>query len=342
MDELKPCPFCGGKMKVVNFMPHRPDGYWQGLCSKCGIKTKYIQTIPDATTAINRRPAPENKPMLLPDVSERDRQSVYDFLHDCFAEWISDPTAGLHGMNAGEAILANSIMSALASGCEENKPPCYTAEKDNPYPLCVGRGMTECAHCCLWVYYEPEEDESRVNKPLTLDQLRQMDGEPVWWWNKSAAPQLTICSLKQFDQTPNFISFDWQEQDCTEISNYQTLIKQGYKPYARKPEQEEKTMPNEMNHADLANRILYLDSQIESDDDVRALAQAAADERRIANGELKPLVHGRWKRQYKSGVIVSSGFVCSVCDCWGSEYETDFCPRCGALMDGKDDSHEAD
>ena len=61
----------------------------------------------------------------------------------------------------------------------ENKPPCYTAEKDNPYPLCVGRGMTECAHCCLWMDYEPEEDESRVNKPLTLEQLRQMDGEPV-------------------------------------------------------------------------------------------------------------------------------------------------------------------
>lgn len=56
--------------------------------------------------------------------------------------------------------------------------------------------------------------------------------------------------------------------------------------------------------------------------------------RAIAAGEYKRVVRGRWKRQYKSGVIVSSGFVCSACDCWGGERETGFCPRCGALMDG--------
>ena len=60
------------------------------------------------------------------------------------------------------------------------KPPCYLPEKDNPYPLCEGRGMKACAHCCLWEDYDPEEDESRVNQPLTMRQLREMDGEPVW------------------------------------------------------------------------------------------------------------------------------------------------------------------
>lgn len=60
------------------------------------------------------------------------------------------------------------------------KPPCYLPEKDNPYPLCEGRGMKVCAHCCLWEDYDPEEDEGRVNRPLTLEQLREMDGEPVW------------------------------------------------------------------------------------------------------------------------------------------------------------------
>ena len=67
------------------------------------------------------------------------------------------------------------------------KPPCYLPEKDNPYPLCEGRGMKACAHCCLWEDYDPEEDEGRVNRPLTLKQLREMDGEPVYlmpmkWW----------------------------------------------------------------------------------------------------------------------------------------------------------------
>ena len=60
------------------------------------------------------------------------------------------------------------------------KPPCYLPEKDNPYPLCEGRGMKACAHCCLWENYDPEEDESRVNQPLTMRQLREMDGDPVW------------------------------------------------------------------------------------------------------------------------------------------------------------------
>lgn len=139
MDELKPCPFCGGKMKVVNFMPHRPDGYWQGLCSKCGIKTKYIQTIPDATTAINRRPAPENKPLTL--------------------------------------------------------------------------------------------------EQLTLDQLRQMDGEPVWWWNKSHAPVCTIC-IARFNEV-SFVDFDYSHDDSTGIVKYERWVKWGFKPYARKPEKEE-------------------------------------------------------------------------------------------------------
>ena len=33
-----------------------------------------------------------------------------------------------------------------------------------------------------------QETVTNRNEPLTLDKLRQMDGEPVWWWNKSAKP----------------------------------------------------------------------------------------------------------------------------------------------------------
>lgn len=55
----------------------------------------------------------EGQVMEMPDVSERDRQSMADFLHDCFAEWIDDPSVGLYGMTEGEAALANAIMAAL-------------------------------------------------------------------------------------------------------------------------------------------------------------------------------------------------------------------------------------
>lgn len=55
----------------------------------------------------------EHELLTLPSVPERDKKSMYDFLFDCFAEWIHDPSAGLRGMNEGEAILANAIMDAI-------------------------------------------------------------------------------------------------------------------------------------------------------------------------------------------------------------------------------------
>lgn len=60
-------------------------------------------------------------------------------------------------------------------------PPCYRSERRNPYPLCLGWGIKECAHCCLWIDYDSDEDESRVNLPLSISQLREMDGQPAWW-----------------------------------------------------------------------------------------------------------------------------------------------------------------
>lgn len=75
------------------------------------------------------------------------------------------------------------------------RPPCYRAEIPNPYKRppcdspeiqkpssrCVGWGMKTCAHCRFWTDYEPGEDESRVNLPLSLVRLREMDGFPAWW-----------------------------------------------------------------------------------------------------------------------------------------------------------------
>ena len=75
------------------------------------------------------------------------------------------------------------------------------------------------------------------NKPLTLEQLRQMDGEPVWWWNKSHAPVCTIC-IARFNEV-SFVDFDYSHDDSTGIVKYERWVKWGFKPYARKPEKEE-------------------------------------------------------------------------------------------------------
>ena len=73
------------------------------------------------------------------------------------------------------------IEAAQAVKYPDKYPPCYRSETRNPYPLCLGLGMKACAHCWLWSDYDPAEDESRVNLPLSLAQLQEMDGAPAWW-----------------------------------------------------------------------------------------------------------------------------------------------------------------
>lgn len=36
-------------------------------------------------------------------------------------------------------------------------PKCYISEENNLYPLCVGRGLTECKDCQLRADWEPED-----------------------------------------------------------------------------------------------------------------------------------------------------------------------------------------
>ena len=35
---------------------------------------------------------------------------------------------------------------------EQINPECFVAEKDTPYPLCIG-DKEECKHCCLSINY---------------------------------------------------------------------------------------------------------------------------------------------------------------------------------------------
>ena len=74
-------------------------------------------------------------------------------------------------------------------------------------------------------------------EPLTLDELRKMDGEPVWWWNKSAKPVCTICVWDRFMDEPMFANYDWQSEYTLQLSKYKWLKKCGYKPYRQKPEE---------------------------------------------------------------------------------------------------------
>lgn len=51
--------------------------------------------------------------------------------------------------------------------------------------------------------------------------------------------------------------------------------------------------------------------------------------------DVAPVVHGRWVTYYRSGTTVAEGYVSTCCDMWNNR-KSDYCPNCGAKMDGGD------
>lgn len=58
----------------------------------------------------------------------------------------------------------------------------------------------------------------------------------------------------------------------------------------------------------------------------------------LPTADVAPVVHGRWVTHYRSGTPVAEGYVSTCCDMWNSR-KSDYCPNCGAKMDGGAD-HE--
>lgn len=50
--------------------------------------------------------------------------------------------------------------------------------------------------------------------------------------------------------------------------------------------------------------------------------------------DVAPVVHGRWVTHYRSGTTVAEGYVSTCCDMWNNR-KSDYCPNCGAKMDGE-------
>lgn len=49
----------------------------------------------------------------MPNVSEKARQGVLDFIRECRADWVHDPSVGLYGPTEEETVLLNAIENAL-------------------------------------------------------------------------------------------------------------------------------------------------------------------------------------------------------------------------------------
>lgn len=53
--------------------------------------------------------------------------------------------------------------------------------------------------------------------------------------------------------------------------------------------------------------------------------------------DVAPVAHGLWTKYYCSGTKVKEGYVSSCCDMWNDRC-SNYCPNCGARMDGETDA----
>lgn len=82
MEELKPCPFCGGEAKTSDTATNKENKFefgWIG-CQECRVFINYINNQrgkSEAIAAWNRRAQPENKPLTLDELRQMDGEPVY-------------------------------------------------------------------------------------------------------------------------------------------------------------------------------------------------------------------------------------------------------------------------
>lgn len=88
----------------------------------------------------------------------------------------------------------------------------------------------------------------------------------------------------------------------------------------------------------LKNRLAaYEDTGLEPEEVISMQAAKVALEASDAPAaDVAPVVHGRWVSHYRSGTTVAEGCVSTCCDMWNNR-KTDYCPNCGAKMDGGDE-----
>ena len=116
----------------------------------------------------------------------------------------------------------------------------YPSDKEIEESVLLLKGASNDAAISALRQQEHFREVTKKVEPLTLDELRKMDGEPVWWWNKSAKPVCTICVWDRFMDEPMFANYDWQSEYTLKLSKYKWLKKCGYKPYRQKPEEVQK------------------------------------------------------------------------------------------------------
>lgn len=73
--ELKPCPFCGGEVELMNSIDLPLE--WTVSCKKCRCKTRYYYSPEKAVEDWNLRNDPPNPPLTLEELRELEGEPVW-------------------------------------------------------------------------------------------------------------------------------------------------------------------------------------------------------------------------------------------------------------------------
>lgn len=94
MDELLPCPFCGGEAKDIHGYTMSEEEtefiipFYKVFCKKCQNRTSEFYDLEEAIAAWNRRAEPENKPLTCDGceyIDEYENEVEYGYPSPCTA-----------------------------------------------------------------------------------------------------------------------------------------------------------------------------------------------------------------------------------------------------------------
>jgi restriction alleviation protein, Lar family len=205
-EELKACPFCGGK---AAYQAKNMHGLTTIICKQCGVETPWGKP-EELSNTWNRRAQPDNPPQWIA-VTERLPE------------------------DSGEVIISSQweghIFSVEEAGYyDESKGEWYTSIDNNlrsrvthwmPLPTKPGDKSAELVN---------------DNPTLTLDELKQMNEKRVW----TQFYGIGMYGLVAYRSDPDDGDDVYITNNLGGRDTYEAILGQGGAVYARKPEEGEK------------------------------------------------------------------------------------------------------
>lgn len=163
---------------------------------------------------------------------------------ECLSERVSIGGTGDQNCMVGFGVNTDTLdeafdmaISALRAQREALPPPCYQPDGDGCAYQIYGENNDEpidrCKACPL-CYTDKVRHQRAHNAPLTLDELREMDGEPVWVICDKGFEPLTLWALVEVCEESIFLTNNLGGR--TEYAADVELEDDGITAYRQKPD----------------------------------------------------------------------------------------------------------